>query len=164
MVPSSSTIFRSALSRRDLWPISSDHFQYPSRSWQDTQCPESSGKPLSGTPCLLRVWSILIAHEQTHLRKTTRYSVWSQHFCENSPSLVTVEAISGKRSAADGEPEGQKGRRKHIKQQPAGSKDDVTMESTSAEQKGTAKGANKSTDAKLHNAVLKTLCVLSQKV
>ena len=32
------------------------------------------------------VWSILIAHEQTHLRKTTRCSVWSQHFCEKSPS------------------------------------------------------------------------------
>ena len=34
----------------------------------------------------------------------------------------------------------------------------------SSRQKGTAKGANKSTDAKLHNAVLKTLCVLSQQV
>ena len=34
----------------------------------------------------------------------------------------------------------------------------------SSGQKGSAKGANKSTDAKLHNAVLKTLCVLSQQV
>ena len=33
----------------------------------------------------------------------------------------------------------------------------------SSGQKGTAKGANKSTDAKMHNAVLKTLCVLSQQ-
>ena len=78
------------------------------------------------------------------------------------PLSVPVEAISGKRSATDGEPEGQKGRRKHIKQQPGGTKDDVTM--VSSGQKGTAKGANKSTDAKLHNAVLKTLCVLSQQV
>ena len=31
-------------------------------------------------------------------------------------------------------------------------------------QKGSAKGANKSTDANLHNAVLQTLCVLSQQV
>ena len=31
-------------------------------------------------------------------------------------------------------------------------------------QKGSAKGASKSTDAKLHNVVLKTLCVLSQQV
>ena len=72
---------------------------------------------------------------------------------------VPVEALSGKRSATDGEPEGQKGRRKHIKQQPGGTKDDVTTG-----QKGTAKGANRSTDAKLHNAVLKTLCVLSHQV
>ena len=75
------------------------------------------------------------------------------------PLSVPVEAISGKRSATDGEPEGQ-GRRKHIKQ-PGGTKDDVTMTSS---QKGSAKGANKSTDAKLHNAVLKTLCVLFQQV
>ena len=34
----------------------------------------------------------------------------------------------------------------------------------SSGQKGSAKGANKSTDAKLHNAVLKTLCVLSWQV
>ena len=34
----------------------------------------------------------------------------------------------------------------------------------SSGQKGTAKGANKSTDVKLHNAVLKTLCVFSQQV
>ena len=79
-------------------------------------------------------------------------------------ALLTVPALSGKRSARDGEPEGQKGRRKHIKQQPGGTKDDVTMGGTSSEQKGIAKGANKSTDAKLHNAVLKTLCVLSQQV
>ena len=38
------------------------------------------------------------------------------------------------------------------------------MGCTSSGQKGSAKGANKSTDAKLHNAVLKTLCVLSQQV
>ena len=43
-------------------------------------------------------------------------------------------------------------------------KDDVAMESTSSGQKGSAEGANKSMDAKLHNAVLKTLCVLSQQV
>ena len=79
-----------------------------------------------------------------------------------NPLTVPVEALSGKRSATDGEPEGQKGIRKHIKQQPGGTKDDVTM--VSSGQKGTAKGANKSTDAKLHNAVLKTLCVLSQQV
>ena len=77
---------------------------------------------------------------------------------------VPVEAISGKRSATDVEPEGQKGRRKHIKQQPGGTKDDVTLGSMSSGQKGSAKGASKSTDAKLHNAVLKTLCVLSQQV
>ena len=59
---------------------------------------------------------------------------------------------------------GQKGRRKHIKSQAGGSKDDVTMLSTSLGQKGYAKGANKSTDAKLHNAVFKTHCVLSQQV
>ena len=34
----------------------------------------------------------------------------------------------------------------------------------SSGQKGSAKGANKNTDAKLHNAVLETLCVLSQQV
>ena len=34
----------------------------------------------------------------------------------------------------------------------------------SSGQKGPAKGANKCTDAKLHNALLKTLCVLSQQV
>ena len=77
------------------------------------------------------------------------------------PLTVLVEALSGKISATDGEPEGQKGRRKHIKQQPGGTKDDVTM---SSGQKGTAKSANKSTHAKLHNAVLRTLCVLSQQV
>ena len=66
------------------------------------------------------------------------------------PLTVPVEALSAKRSATDGEPERQKGRRKHIKQQPGGTKDDVTM---SSGQKGTAKGANKSTDAKQHNAV-----------
>ena len=38
------------------------------------------------------------------------------------------------------------------------------MGGTSSGQKGSAKGVNKSTDAKLHNAVLKTLCVLSQQV
>ena len=38
------------------------------------------------------------------------------------------------------------------------------MGGTSSGQKGSAKGASKSTDAKLHNAVLKTLCVLSQQV
>ena len=43
------------------------------------------------------------------------------------PLSVPVEAISGKRSATDGEPDGQKGRRKHIKQQPGWTKDDVTM-------------------------------------
>ena len=80
------------------------------------------------------------------------------------PLSVPVEAISGKRSATDGEPDGQKGRRKHIKQQPGGTKDDVTMGGTTSVQKGSAKGANKSTDAKLHNAVLRTLCVLSQLV
>ena len=80
------------------------------------------------------------------------------------PLSVPVEAISGKRSATDGEPEGQKGRRKHIQQQPGGTKDDVTMGGMSSGQKGSAKGANKSTDAKLHSAVLETLCVLSQQV
>ena len=77
------------------------------------------------------------------------------------PLSVPVEAISGKRSGTDGEPDGQKARRKHIKQQPGGTKDDVTMGGTSSVQKGSAKGASKSTDAKLHNAVLETLCVLS---
>ena len=38
------------------------------------------------------------------------------------------------------------------------------MVSASSGQKGSPKGANKSTDVKLHNAVLKTLCVLSQQV
>ena len=38
------------------------------------------------------------------------------------------------------------------------------MGGTRSRQKGSAKGANKSTDAKLHNAVHKTLCVLSQQV
>ena len=61
------------------------------------------------------------------------------------PLSVLVEAISGKRSATDGEPDGQKGRRKHIKQQPGGTKDDVTMGGTSSGQKGSAKGASKST-------------------
>ena len=42
-----------------------------------------------------------------------------------------------------------------------GRRDDGGM---SSGQKRTAKGANKSTDAKLQNAVLKTLCVLSQQV
>ena len=78
------------------------------------------------------------------------------------PLSVPVEAISGKRSAT--EPDGQKGKRKHIKQQPGGTKDDVTMGGTSSGQKGSAMGASKSTDAKLHNAVLQTLCVLSQQV
>ena len=77
------------------------------------------------------------------------------------PLTVPAEATCGKRSATDGEPEGQKGRRKHIKQQPQGTKDDVTM---SSGQKGTAKGANKNTGAKPHNAVLKTLCALSPQV
>ena len=80
------------------------------------------------------------------------------------PLSVLVEAISGKRSATDGEQDGQKGRQKHIKQQPGGTKDDVAMGGTSSGLKESAKGANKSTDAKLHNAVLKTLCVLSQQV
>ena len=80
------------------------------------------------------------------------------------PLSVPVEATSGKRSATDGEPEGQKGRRKHIEQHLGGTKDDVTMGGMSSGQKGSAKGANKSTDAKRHNAVLKTLCVLSQQV
>ena len=53
-------------------------------------------------------------------------------------------------------------RRKHIKSQPEGTKDDVAMGGTSSGQ--SAKGANKSTDAKLHNAVLKTLCVLPQQL
>ena len=79
------------------------------------------------------------------------------------PLSVLVEMISGKRSATDGEQDGQKGRRKHIKSQPGGTKDDVAMEGTSS-RKGSAKGATKSTDAKQHNAVLKTLCVLSQQV
>ena len=48
--------------------------------------------------------------------------------------------------------------------QTAAWRDDVTMGSMSSGQKGSAKGANKSTDAKLHNAVLETLCVLSQQV
>ena len=38
------------------------------------------------------------------------------------------------------------------------------MGCTSWGQMGSAKGASKSTDAKLHNAILKTLCVLSQQV
>ena len=80
------------------------------------------------------------------------------------PLSVPVEAVSGKRSATDGEQDGQKGRRKHIKSQPRGTKDDVAMGGTSSGQKGAAKGASKSRDAKLHNAVLKTLCVLSQQV
>ena len=80
------------------------------------------------------------------------------------PLSVPVESISGKRCATDGEEDGQKGRRQHIKSKPGGTKDDVAMEGTSSGQKGSAKGANKSTDAKLHNAVLKTLCVLSQQV
>ena len=79
------------------------------------------------------------------------------------PLSVLVEAVSGKRSATDGEQDGQKGRRKHIKSQPGGTKDDAAG-GTSSGQQGSAKGANKSTDAKLHNAVLKTLCVLSQQV
>ena len=37
------------------------------------------------------VWSVLITHEQNHLRKTTRCSVWSQHFCEESPSPCDEE-------------------------------------------------------------------------
>ena len=61
-------------------------------------------------------------------------------------------------------PDGQKGRRKHVKQQPGGTKDDVAMGSTSSGQEGSAKGASKSTDANLHNAVLETLFVLSQQV
>ena len=69
------------------------------------------------------------------------------------PLSVLAEAISGKKSATDGEPDGQKGRRKHIKLQSGGTKDDVTMGSTSSGQKGSAKGASKGTDAKLHNAV-----------
>ena len=80
------------------------------------------------------------------------------------PLTVPAEATSGKRSATDGEQDGQKGRRKHIKSQPGGTKDDVAMGGTSSGQKGSATGANKSTDAKPHNAVLKTLCVLSQQV
>ena len=39
-------------------------------------------------------WSVLITHEQTHLRKTTRYSVWSQHFCEKSSSRVMKKNLS----------------------------------------------------------------------
>ena len=77
---------------------------------------------------------------------------------------VPVEAISGKRSATDGEPEDQKGRRNFFKQHLGGTRDDVTMGSMSLRQQGSTKGANKSTDAKLQNAVLKTLCVLSQQV
>ena len=80
------------------------------------------------------------------------------------PLSVLVEATSGKRSVTDGEQDGQKGRRKHIKSQLGGTKDDVTMGGTSSGQKGSAKGVSKSTDAKLHNAVLETLCVLSQQV
>ena len=79
------------------------------------------------------------------------------------PLSVPVEAISCKRSATDGEQDGQKGRRKK-KSQPGGTEDDVAIGGTFSGQKGSAKGANKSTDAKLHNAVLKTLCVLCQQV
>ena len=53
------------------------------------------------------------------------------------PLTVLVEALSGKISATDREPEGQKGRRKHIKQQPGGTKDDVTM---SSRQEGNRQG------------------------
>ena len=77
------------------------------------------------------------------------------------PLTVPAEATSGKRFATDGEPEGQRGRRKHIKQQPGGSKDDVTMGGTSSGSKGNVKG--KLTVTKLHNAILKTLCALSQQ-
>ena len=92
------------------------------------------------------------AELQRHLASTEYPPPEGRSLVINAETLtVLVEALSGKRSATDGEPEGQRGRRTHIKQQPGG-------------QKGTAKGANKSTDAKLHNAVLKTLCVLSQQV
>ena len=37
------------------------------------------------------VWSVFCHHEQTHLCKTTRISVWSQHFCEKSPSPCDEE-------------------------------------------------------------------------
>ena len=83
--------------------------------------------------------------------------------CRNLCRCLWKRSLA-KKSATDGEPHGQKGRRKHIKQQPGGTKDDVTMGDTSSGQKGSAKGASTSTDAKLHNAVLKTFCVLSQQV
>ena len=53
---------------------------------------------------------------------------------------VPVEAVSGKRSATDGEPEGQKGRRKHIEQQPGGTKDDVTIVGHELEAEGNRQG------------------------
>ena len=70
-----------------------------------------------------------------------------------------------KRFATEGEPEDREGKRKNNMQQPEGTKDDVTMGGTSSGSKGAPnKSANKITDVILHNAVLKTLCVLSQQV
>ena len=64
---------------------------------------------------------------------------------------MPVEALSGKRSATDGEPEGQKGRRKHM------TKDDVTMRREPPR-------APTRAQTRSCNAVLETLCVLFQQV
>ena len=56
------------------------------------------------------------------------------------PLSVPVEAISGKSSATDGEQGRQKGRRKHIKQQLGGTKDDVTMVCMSSGAEGNRQG------------------------
>ena len=56
------------------------------------------------------------------------------------PLSVPVEATSGKRSATDVEPDGQKGRRKHIKQQPGGTKDDVAVGTHELKAEGICQG------------------------
>ena len=80
------------------------------------------------------------------------------------PLTVPAEATSGKRSATDGEPKGQKGTKTHqtAAWRVEGRRDDG--EARARGRKGSAKDASKSSDAKLHNAILKTLCALSQQV
>ena len=39
------------------------------------------------------IWSILVTHEPSHLRKATRNAVWSQHFREEPPTPCNKEKL-----------------------------------------------------------------------
>ena len=75
---------------------------------------------------------------------------------------VLVEAISGRRSATDGEQDGQQGRRKHIKSQPGGTKDDVAMGGTTSGQWDLPSAPTRVRTRSYTTLSSRTLCVLSK--